>query len=299
MSEGGSLCSTLNAIKRDDMALFMNYMRNPQAIDDDYAEEEILKAWWTVVSIYTGRKLTEPQDKLNGLASLADLIHSLTNLNYIAGLWTGYDLLWSHVSIGSALPRPMYRGPSWSWVSVEGQVGLPISYPSQEDDEEEIKDRCSIQILDGEINEKSEKAPFGALDSAHLIVRGPMKRVSEYHVNRETWKIRIRDRDWGYEFECELDAQDWDTPVHGTLACLDELWLLRVLTAPRSMEELTRRERELAKSPSGWFSPRSGALLLFKAVHSSSFVRRACLMYDVSEKHAWEDSFTLKTVTIV
>lgn len=84
-----------------------------------------------VVEKYSALQLTRPSDRLPALSGLCKRVHHLRN-NYLAGLWSDsicYDLLWRvdtiNLSTESNGARSLdYRGPTWSWISVDS----PVSY---------------------------------------------------------------------------------------------------------------------------------------------------------------------------
>jgi hypothetical protein len=86
------------------------------------------RLWNTVLKYYAGKKFTQDQDKLVALSGVAKWFKALFKDEvYLAGHWKSYlinQLLWE-VSPHTEGSRPQqYRAPSWSWASVEGQVGF-------------------------------------------------------------------------------------------------------------------------------------------------------------------------------
>ena len=83
--------------------------------------------WAQIVQQYTASSLTFPDDKLVALSAVAKLMAGVLRDEYIAGLWRRYlerELLWSVCkrSRDSAKRPKVYRAPSWSWASVDGEV---------------------------------------------------------------------------------------------------------------------------------------------------------------------------------
>jgi hypothetical protein len=82
-----------------------------------------------VVEDYSKLRLTKPSDRLPALSGLIKRIQHLRN-NYLAGLWSDslcYDLLWRVDTInlhteGNGAKASEYRGPTWSWISVDSPV---------------------------------------------------------------------------------------------------------------------------------------------------------------------------------
>lgn len=88
--------------------------------------EAAYEKWWFFIGQYSDRQLTYPNDKLPALSGLAQEIGRITNDRYLAGLWEGnlaQGLLWCSAEPINERRRPeAYRGPSWSWISMDGQV---------------------------------------------------------------------------------------------------------------------------------------------------------------------------------
>jgi hypothetical protein len=97
--------------------------------------------WWSeAIRLYSDAKITYPCDRLPALSGIARRIHDSSGYDYLAGLWRNafieQQLCWfvdrametrSHsmrVRV-SRSPRPVYRAPSWSWISVDGRGVVP------------------------------------------------------------------------------------------------------------------------------------------------------------------------------
>ncbi|KAF2811334.1 uncharacterized protein BDZ99DRAFT_350846, partial [Mytilinidion resinicola] len=80
------------------------------------------------VTEYTKRQLTVPHDILPVISAIAKCIATRTGGTYLAGLWKEtlhLDLLWwisdPEDPIHQHGDRPnSWRGPSWSWIGVQG-----------------------------------------------------------------------------------------------------------------------------------------------------------------------------------
>ncbi|PPQ67585.1 hypothetical protein CVT25_012079 [Psilocybe cyanescens] len=89
------------------------------------------RSWLYVIWEYSRRTLSKPDiDILNALGGVAEQYHYVWRTRYYAGLWEHTfleDLLWRLESAGGdPSPRPgIYRAPSWSWASVNGQIQVP------------------------------------------------------------------------------------------------------------------------------------------------------------------------------
>lgn len=83
--------------------------------------------WHEIVAQFSSLRLTKILDRLPALSGLAERIQPFLG-RYIAGLWGSslpYDMAWRVEHLTPDLQRPNeYRGPSWSWVSVNAKVSF-------------------------------------------------------------------------------------------------------------------------------------------------------------------------------
>lgn len=88
---------------------------------DDWAN-----AWYVVVKQYSKRSLTKPEDRIVALSAVAQRIARLSGNRYAAGLWKEHfvhNLLWFTGTDCELFGLSAeYRGPSWSWASVDGEI---------------------------------------------------------------------------------------------------------------------------------------------------------------------------------
>lgn len=85
--------------------------------------------WKTIVEEFSGRCLTDREDRLPALAGIASQLHQSWNDEYLAGAWRsflvpmlGWHLDPKHAPHFSESPR---LPPTWSWTSVSGKIDLP------------------------------------------------------------------------------------------------------------------------------------------------------------------------------
>jgi hypothetical protein len=139
--------------------------------------------WSEVVTNFSSRHLTNPDDKLPALSGLARLYHQIRGGRYLAGLWdvtVGEDLLWEaeHFSlfptnfnrkphIKPSVPVS-YRAPSWSWASMDGS----ISYRRSSRDF-----RSLVSLVNWKIDLINPKDAFGQVGAGYLWLSGPMLPV--------------------------------------------------------------------------------------------------------------------------
>lgn len=143
--------------------------------------QSLHQEWRMVVSNYTRRGLSYPEDKLLAFAGVAEEFHLTWGAQagrYLAGVWEGLlpdDLLWSRTSwvdaetdaspsADSLAPRlTQSHAPSWSWASVDGHV-LP------DDTDWSDRDNPACQVVQCELALVDARLPYGHV-SASLTLR--------------------------------------------------------------------------------------------------------------------------------
>ena len=86
-------------------------------------EDRMYWNWHLIVNYYARRAMTDPEDRLNAIAGVAEVVGQLLNDEYMFGIWksSAVDFLgWSTWSPTRRSPR----APSWSWASVDSPVGF-------------------------------------------------------------------------------------------------------------------------------------------------------------------------------
>jgi len=84
--------------------------------------------WGSIVTDYTSRALTFPEDRLPALEGVARELENVWNDTYIAGMWRSQLLawlLWKSSSKAKICPEGSLRAPSWSWAAVDGVITFP------------------------------------------------------------------------------------------------------------------------------------------------------------------------------
>jgi len=128
----------------------LKMLRGPDQKFEQYKAQ--CKTWAQIVTDYTSRELTEPEDRLRALAGVANCLQLVWGVRYIHGLWQNAlpDLLQWAVVQGRALERPSQapmpdqrsnRALTWSWASLECAVGYP------EELEPDPKSRSEIEVI--------------------------------------------------------------------------------------------------------------------------------------------------------
>jgi hypothetical protein len=140
-------------------------------------KEPLRMLWDPLVSNYTRRKLSKPEDKLPAFAAVARTIHELKGDKYLAGLWEQdlqAHLMWT--TNVSGIPRvaqrrpPEYRAPSWSWMSLDAAVSSPYELIQTT--------RWQSEIESCYVSPANPDDPFGQVTDSILTIRGPMVRMT-------------------------------------------------------------------------------------------------------------------------
>ena len=126
--------------------------------------------WQAMVHIYSGRKHSDPSDRLIALSGVVKALASAQNLVYVAGLWRDQlvdQLLW-YVPGDYRLPRPplAYRAPSWSWASLDDQIFIGTY----------LTRAPACEIIECEVVPLSRDVPYGAVRDGWLVIEGPLQQ---------------------------------------------------------------------------------------------------------------------------
>lgn len=177
------------------------------------------RTWHAIVAGYTARELSFPADKLPAVSGIARGLLAVRGSGggggggggggaagggaseYVAGLWREGlvgDLLWAASSAASssgmgimAMPRPVpavWRAPSWSWASVEGEVGYAWVEGGSAGqrgegssggggamgDEEGEEEFVSLVRIDEAVARPAGRNPLGAVREAWIVLVGPV-----------------------------------------------------------------------------------------------------------------------------
>jgi hypothetical protein len=167
------------------------------------SKDALLKLWYRLLWIYGQRKLSRPSDKLPAISGIASIFAKRLNDQYVAGLWRSNlieGLSWQ--SVHSKRVRE-YRAPSWSWASVDGDIGYIT----------EFLYKPLATITDVEVKLKGAN-PYGEVLEGRIRICAPMRRLylaeNERMLGRDKSRRRTR-------FEMRMENMK-DEDVYG---CLD------------------------------------------------------------------------------
>lgn len=102
--------------------------REPEVLP--YAQDEVMGAWYRLLTDYTSRLLTRETDRPIAILGLVNQVKTMSGFKYVCGIW-GEDavrgLLWErHASIGDIWRRSpgviCNEYPTWSWLSICGPI---------------------------------------------------------------------------------------------------------------------------------------------------------------------------------
>lgn len=138
--------------------------------------------WSWIVQEFSKRSLSFAGDKLLAVSAIAQEIGERTQDQYLAGMWQSNlleTLLWMREA-KSPVKRPdLYRAPSWSWASIEGEVDFPSRFAA--DDDDETRPGLVVQLVTCHTQLEHLFAPYGAVRSGSLKLTGKLRRAIWYY----------------------------------------------------------------------------------------------------------------------
>ena len=169
---GSSLCKDTRTYDQGPTAAnhFRQMLSNASRPWSPSDKEKWSVGWQAMVYTYSGRKHTDPSDRLIALSGIVKALASAQNLEYAAGLWRDQlvdQLLW-YVPGYDRLPGPplAYRAPSWSWASIDDQI-ISGTY---------FKRVPACEIIECEAVPLSKDVPYGAIHDGWLVIDGPLQQ---------------------------------------------------------------------------------------------------------------------------
>ncbi|RSL81492.1 hypothetical protein CEP51_005797 [Fusarium floridanum] len=133
--------------------------------------------WMDQMSQYSSRSLTFQHDKLNAIAGVASRFAKASGLpstEYIVGLWRPMlisGLLWYTVGHEAQKENEIWVAPSWSWASVQGQVGWARSVRECD---------AATRVLSTKIQVTNQSLPFGAVENGRIILKGCLTQITRH-----------------------------------------------------------------------------------------------------------------------
>jgi len=217
------------------------YAINPKKLD-------IFFDWPQIVEEYSARKLTKDSDRLPAISGIARRFQQDSDAFYLAGLWS-YGLVESICWYSPLSPRrrpSQPRGPSWSWVAIEGAIRHPKSISLKSTDEMGgyynavqmgYMDKVELRIMHAAC-ELTTSDTTGSVSGGFMILHGflaagayrhggeyryplDINRYTPYHCYRKERDVEIVEP--FYADFSETDYLDTEQPRDG-----DILYLLKI-----------------------------------------------------------------------
>lgn len=182
---------------------FLEYRKLPPSDPDSVKHLQQLQWYWSeVVSDYSERQLTDINDKLIAISSIARQLSTTAfkDHSYKAGLWLPnspnktsflYDLCWT-VNSPSARHQASYLAPSWSWASihVHPSSGVRIEKWDAHIPLHGTGQLCEIVQCET-IAERED--PFAHILGGSLTLQGILKKanISSFVTSRSYFEIEL------------------------------------------------------------------------------------------------------------
>lgn len=223
--------------KYDADAVIFHFL-NPNTYYQRPTQQSVKEIWRELVAAYSTRSLSVPSDLILAIAGLAEAFAPFisNSQRYLAGLWETElpaSLLWMYDYRSTPrIRRPKtYQAPSWSWACIAAPIrhdynlqGVPFWQDGDalNDHRPEYRFRCTATLLSISYSLANSIAPFGAVRSAALRIRGPAFRIESrcVHPSRaepdlngipvSRWRDssgKLHELD-GIWFKLELDARE-------------------------------------------------------------------------------------------
>jgi len=160
ISIGRTLYRRSTGCKRLPAGVFVYKRPNRRELPSSTQSKQL---WKSIVEDYSRRQLSFREDRLPGIAGIAEKLQTYWKDAYVAGLWQGS--LISHLGWRRAgrshrrLDSTPYLAPTWSWVSLDRAVKF------------DLITRPDAEVLECFIAPLVPEAPFGQVRAGHLRLR--------------------------------------------------------------------------------------------------------------------------------
>ena len=266
-----------------DMREFKRFLLSPEP---SFSKEQYYWLWRRAVQSYTKRILTKESDRLIALEGITSHMATLLDDNCVLGIWkkdTMRSLMWfvqpwtKGRTIGSGI-----KGPSWSWISIEGPVQYRLWHPYGQ--EVDIKhERISTKALVMKLSATPESprrfdrftgeiALLAPLAKAYLF-RGVVYLVRRWR-SEDFFEGKKNMGEWLDAFEIREDTGERRS-YYSTKGLLDVPWLAIAITRWNSYSRTADPKEN-----------RVSCLLLFEGGYTDILTAHYCL---ILEKFAHPD----------
>ncbi|KAH6684418.1 HET domain protein [Halenospora varia] len=154
--------------------------RDENNVDAIAERAKRFEAWHTVVDHLSKTSTKSPKDRIFLLAPLAKLFDNGSLGNYLLGIWSkniGVGLAWSRV-YSMLSPAPTYRAPSWSPLSVDGEISAlfmnwsPTILQDQAADPTWIE-KYGPKLISTHLIPSDRESPYMEVkEGSHIVVEG-------------------------------------------------------------------------------------------------------------------------------
>lgn len=173
-----------------------------------------LEEWHLCVDEFSKRSLTAPSDKLSAMAGLAAVINDGTVGEYLAGIWSkniAVGLVWGRV-YSLLRPAPVYRAPSWSWASIDGNISSklllwPLTLMEDHARNSSWIDRYGPKLISQHMILQDPLNPYmGVLEASYIVVEsayGSISQLTGHLKGNNSFRIDlILDQSWAFDCPC-------------------------------------------------------------------------------------------------
>ena len=173
-------------------------------------------SWYTMVFLFTRRRLTHDTDRLPALSGLATEVAKsrngtyFRNGTYYAGLWwedMASGMLWFRDPVAELNKPSEYLAPSWSWASLNGSRLVYQNEPRKITLPDVVFRECHLEY-------ESIDDPHGAIKSGWLDLSAPVIKLVQREAPRR-WRVNKDGMDRAFGFP-NLDVPDIEIVDHRT-----------------------------------------------------------------------------------
>lgn len=192
-----------------------------------------LLSWWRrLVTSYSKTNITFDSDRAVAISGVAKVIRQVSEMKYIAGLWQWRlhgQLLWhvdpaNHSGAFWGRRTSSYRAPTWSWLSVEGEIsGGPYGWSD-----------FHFEIVNVSLTHATQD-DTGAITSGSMTLKGHLRSFQIHQeqmitLTRElriSWPITVGGQTISIGVSLDVPQQTYDEPNQK-----HELFLMLGATSP-------------------------------------------------------------------
>jgi len=147
-------------------------------MDTSHSFPRKFRKWYSLIDHVAHRCLTKPEDRLPCLSGIARHFQDSGAGVYLAGLWREdlpMGLLWSSGRPDRCSRAVPYRGPSWSWTSID-QISLPYALSSVYAFPDNPFKKIYVKVIEATCI-PAGKDPLGAVSGGYLRMAGPLLKL--------------------------------------------------------------------------------------------------------------------------